>query len=688
MGRDGGVRGRIVRGVVGERLGTGRGWSWLLACALILVGAQACWGDGPPSTPAVVTATRAVGVPTAVSVTQVTATRAATAAPRATPSGGTTPATPSRPTITPTEPRLGLNPPDAPSRPGSPTLASPTPTIGGREATIAQVQGVGPKSPLVGQTVRVRGIVTADFQAAPAQGFFLQEPEPGTTERSTGIFVFQGDRPTPDVKLGDEVTAIGVVEEANDRTRLGVDRAASAVNVNSSGNRLPVPIELRPPAAEAEARAYFERYEGMLVTVPTAIVVGPTGVDGEFTVVRADMGVGRLFQGTPRGAGWRIAVGDGGGTRYELAVGDRVDGLVGPLDYDAGRYKIQQLPEPKLVVQAAERAVPVVAPAGPGEFTVASFDLGGLFDPLDTPGKADPCDRDVNGAICAERVTAADYALKRTKAGQAIRDVLGAPTLVAVQGVESLSVLNELAATPELAPYGYGAALLDGPDPRGSNVGLLYRRERVVVTHATQRNACTTLPLGFAADEGRCSARGDGMLDGHFLAARPPLIVALTVRGDVGRGERPLTLIVNHFAARGGTEPEGRELAARRAEEARLVAGIVNELLAADPAAAIMVVGDLNDFAASEPLRVLTTTTPLRDLAAEVPESARYSFIANGQSQVLDYILATPNLASALVALGYAHLAADYPAGLARQPSPWRVSEHDPPVARFRVGGE
>ena len=228
--------------------------------------------------------------------------------------------------------------------------------------------------------------------------------------------------------------------------------------------------------------------------------------------------------------------------------------------------------------------------------------------------------------------------------------------------------------------------LLDGLDPRGINVGLLYRRDRVTVTDTVQRNACTTADLGFGGGEARCSTKGDGVLDGYLVATRPPLVISLIVRDESGGVEQPLTLIVNHWKSKGGTDPAGQEFVSRRVAEAQLVAGIVNDLLAADPNAAIMVVGDLNDFVDSPPLRALTDTTPLRDLATINPAAGHYSYVYNGLSQFLDHILVTPNLRAALRSFAYAHLDADYPAGLAGQPTPYRVSDHDPPVARFRLG--
>lgn len=667
-----------------------RRWSPIAVWLLVLVFAQACLGQpsSPLPTPSATTSpaagsTSLSGAPTAQATTPTASTRnTATATPandQPTPTGRPEPQPAAQPTAT--SPRLGIDPPGTPTRPSPTPTASALPT--GREATIAQVQGTGNRSPLLVQTVRVvNAIVTADFQELPARGFFIQERNPSSQEASTGIFVYQGERATPDVKLGDEVTVVGVVRETFGRTELDISLAASGVTVVSSGNALPPPVELRPPPRSADAAIYFERYEGMLVTVPTAVVVGPTTRFGEFVVVRADTGVKRLFGGDPQGAGWRIAVDDASGVRYDVAVGDIVDGIVGPLDFTFGAFKVQHLPEPRLVITPLARINPSFPGASENEFTIASFNLENFFDPFDTPNKQDPCDRDSHGVPCAERVTPADYALKIIKAGQAIRNVLGAPTLVAVQEVESLDVLSTLADSPELAPLGYGAVLLEGVDPRGIDVGLLYRRDRVTIEHVSQRNACTTTNYGFTDLDARCSSRGDGIVDGYLLSARPPLVVSLTVARD---GEAfPMTLIITHFKSKSGTDPEGKEFVSRRTAEAQLVAAAVNDLLAADPNAAIAVVGDFNDFADSPPLLALTSTAPLQNLTPQVPQADRYSYIYNGLSQVLDHVLVTARLRPLLIRVTFVHLDADYPQSLAGQPTPNHVSDHDPPLVRFR----
>jgi hypothetical protein len=333
--------------------------SLLVTCLIVLLGSVACWG-GPPAPPLAATAIppRTVtpsGSPATPSTATIARTAAATATapPRPT---DTTPATPIAPTPAPTEPRLDLNPPGTSARPRITPTAIPTPSLSGREATIGQVQGTEQNSPLLGEVVRVKGIVTANFQETPTRGFYMQEGELPRTTASTGIQVAQGEHPTPEVKVGDEVTVVGIVIERNSGTILDISRVGSGLIVTSSGNPLPPPIELRPPVNESDARRYLTQYEGMLVSVPRAVVSTATDESGSFVVVRAD-GVG------PRTTG-ALTIGAAGGTRYNVAIGEVLDGIIGPLDRQGDRFIIQQLPEQRLVIGPIPPATPSRTPAG------------------------------------------------------------------------------------------------------------------------------------------------------------------------------------------------------------------------------------------------------------------------------------------------------------------------------------
>lgn len=338
--------------------------SLLVTCLVVAFGSVACWG-GPPAPPLAATSmppsTLTASGGTATTGTAIASQTAVIAtATRALPTS-TAPMTPPAPTPAPIEPRLDLNPPGTPPHPRITPTAIPTPSLNGREATISQVQGTELNSPLLGEVVRVKGIVTANFQETPTRNFYMQEGEVPRTAASTGIQVAQGDHPTPEVKVGDEVTVVGIVIERNSGTVLDISRVGSGLIVTSSGNPLPPPIELRPPASESEARRYLTQYEGMLVSVPRAVATGATDENGNFVVVRAD-------GGAPRATG-ALTIGAASGTRYVVASGEMIDGIIGPLERQGDRFIIQQLPEQRLIISPPLPDTPAV-PATPSRIPV------------------------------------------------------------------------------------------------------------------------------------------------------------------------------------------------------------------------------------------------------------------------------------------------------------------------------
>lgn len=149
---------------------------------------------------------------------------------------------------------------------------------------IAAVQGAGDATPLAGQTVRVEGVVTGDYQGTgQLGGFFLQDATPdGDPATSDGLFAFTS---TP-AAAGDRVLVTGRAVEFNGLTELS---PVTAVDVCGTGAIAPAPVDL-PGAA-------FEPLENVAVTFPeplTATEHFQLGRFGEVTV-SAD---GRLFQPT------------------------------------------------------------------------------------------------------------------------------------------------------------------------------------------------------------------------------------------------------------------------------------------------------------------------------------------------------------------------------------------------------
>jgi len=142
-------------------------------------------------------------------------------------------------------------------------------------------------SPLVGQTVTVEAIVTADFQeglagaAGDLDGFYIQEEAIDydmSDLTSEGIFIFEGqDNLVLDVNVGDLVEVTGVVGENFGQTQI----TATEITFKSAGNMLPAATTVTFPVATAyltddstpEYVANLEAYEGMLVNVPQDMIV-------------------------------------------------------------------------------------------------------------------------------------------------------------------------------------------------------------------------------------------------------------------------------------------------------------------------------------------------------------------------------------------------------------------------------
>ena len=101
---------------------------------------------------------------------------------------------------------------------------------GPEEKTIAEVQGTGDASPLVGEDVVVKGVVTAAYPAGGFYGFYLQTegtgPEPDPTGASDGIWVHQGSGALDaDAVIGNYVQVTGTVKEYFGLTELETDAA-------------------------------------------------------------------------------------------------------------------------------------------------------------------------------------------------------------------------------------------------------------------------------------------------------------------------------------------------------------------------------------------------------------------------------------------------------------------------------
>ena len=163
-------------------------------------------------------------------------------------------------------------------------------------------------SPLAGQIVAVRGIVTAKrFN----NGFFIQTPDAaaaleGDPMTSEGVFVFTSVAPSA-VNVGDEVIVTGTVAEftpsADPHQPPVTEIVTPTIAVQATGQPLPAAIALT--AADLSPTGgplQLERFEGMRVAPGMLTVVAPTsGSVNEPNGTGSNNGVFyTVFAGTPR----------------------------------------------------------------------------------------------------------------------------------------------------------------------------------------------------------------------------------------------------------------------------------------------------------------------------------------------------------------------------------------------------
>ncbi len=547
------------------------------------------------------------------------------------------------------------------------------PITAGDFPPIGHIQGDGNVSNFVNEVVTFTGVVTGRHEDRNTAGvtfytLFVQDipgREDGDPATSDAIAAFVA-RDKPQAQIGDYVVVSGQVIEFFDLTEISDENIT--VRVVSSGNPLPEPVVIDPPATdEAGLLAYYESLESMRVTLgdQPARVVGPTFSGCGFAVVRADTGLQRVVrQREEDPIGQIIPILNNSDVNCEtfphVKTGDDVLGLDGPLTYNFDQFKIVEQNPADLVVNAAPYPpLPTVPIPAAHQFSIISFNVENLFDGINDTGlDAEP------------KLTPEELALKQGKISAAIANLLHCPTLVGIQEVEKESLLLDLAAImTDPCGFTYTVTHLESADSRGIDLALLSDPRRVSVQSATLEQTCTLQDTGIEDNTADCG------LAKSPLFSRPPLRVNLTL------DSQPMTIYINHFKSKRG---DALGTLGERLEQAQHVEALVAEQLATDPDAWIIVMGDMNDYEDSPPLRILTQSGILSNILSLVPEAERYSYVFSGASQLIDALLVTPALQAGLASVMIVHTNADYPDVLGDDlNSPYKATDHDIPYAIF-----
>ena len=499
---------------------------------------------------------------------------------------------------------------------------------------IHRVQGTGLFSPLEGQEVTLRGVVTGKTR----KGFFLQDPEGDVhAPISHGLFVFERGRGPA---AGSLVEVRGRVvdylpdEDARPTTQL---KEYETRVLQERGPRIE-PVWLTAETVLVEhnrLREFLNHLEGMLVGVPAgAIFVAPSNPFGDYVLLPPGADLPRTQAGgvlidpeVPERwlPGFRLL-------DYDVAprvnVGAQLlEPVVGPLNFRVASFQIAAAGGVR--VQPVEPKPQRTSLKGMGaRVTVLTLNGFNLDAQREDPAEVHDPRRDVDDDVGDGRFGGLAQAIVRDAAApdivalQEIQDDDGAELSTVVSAgrtLECLVAAVRRAGGPtyrwlDLAPE-EGA---DGGQP-GGNI----------------RNAFLFNPERLGLVEGSLKRLGES--HSAFESSRKPLVARFALAGGRGR----LEVINVHLASKrhqqGLFAPERPGFDPRlavRVEQAQLI----GEHLAALRAQGVdyYVTGDFNDYEFSATLRTLKGDHSM-NLVELLPPALRFDYNHRGLSQALTH---------------------------------------------------
>ncbi|MBE4736188.1 MULTISPECIES: endonuclease/exonuclease/phosphatase family protein [Streptomyces] len=570
---------------------------------------------------------------------------------------------------------------------------------------IHDIQGTTRTSPLAGQQVTgVEGIVTG-VRTYGSRGFWIQDTkadaDPATSE---GVFVFTSSRPT--VSVGDAVTVAGTVSEfvpggTSSGNQSVTQITRPTITVVSTGNAVPaatvvnarsVPSRYAPTGDTAAggsvngltlapatyALDYYESLEGMNVQVADARVVGATDPFTELWVTvkpreNADRRGGTVYGSYTSQNTGRLQIQSLGAVADfpKANVGDVLKGTTaGPLDYNQfGGYTLVAGRLGTLEQGGLERET--TRKQGRGELAVATYNVENL-DPSDA-SFADHAAAIVHHLQSPDIVTLEE-----------IQDNNGATNDGTVAADQTVKKLIEAISAAGGPTYDWRSIdpvnLADGGEP-GGNIRqvFLFNPERVSFTDRAGGDATTAVGVTKAYGKARLTV-SPGRIDPANAAwtnSRKPLVGEFSFRG------KSVFVIANHFASKGGDQslhsefqPPKRSSETQRHLQATAVNTFVKEILAKERNADVIALGDINDFEFSKTAELLEDDGALWSAVKSLPRSERYSYVFQGNTQVLDQILISPSIRrSCDFTYDSVHTNAEFHD---------QISDHDPQVLRFK----
>ena len=581
---------------------------------------------------------------------------------------------------------------------------------------IHDIQGAGHTSPFAGQSVEnVEGVVTYTFQLNGSTYYHIQTPDElvdNDMHTSEGIILYSGRNSWP-IEVGDLVEVSGEVSEYaidgfSDRqqtdlkgTQINVrDDQGGKVVVIEEDVALPKPIiidENNLPTEhidsdgltvfnpEVDAIDFWESLEGMRVQVGDVKAVAPQE-HGDIITVLENAPTNSLHGGVlleehnqnPNRIQFRLEP-NGPARDFEVATGDKFAGpITGVVGYSFQNFKIYTSLNEMTAAHSKGAATPekTTIVKKDDELTIASYNLENFSNNTSE--------------------TSAD---KAQKLARAFASDMQSPDIIGVTEVqdnngekagdskanESYERLINAIVNAGGAKYEYvnidPVNNQDGGAPNANiRVGFLYNPDRVTLTEGMVAGDATTA-VGY--EDGKLT-HNPGRIDptnAAFRSSRKPLAAQFDFQGE------NVIIIANHWNSKtgdtplfGSTQPPVYKSETQRHQIANVVNDFVEDIKTKNPDANIVSVGDFNDFQFSESLKIHEGDV-MTNMINKVETSDRYTYLYQGNSQVLDHILVSNNLANQ-TEIDILHINADFTdmAG--------RASDHDPVMVQIDLSKE
>lgn len=637
---------------------------------------------------------------------------------------------------TPTPQGSGGGSTPTPTPTATPT-ATPTPTpTNAPTVTIAEIQGTGDASPLVGQTVTTSGVVTARYPSGGYNGYVIQTPGTGgaidlaTHTASDAVFVYSSAS-VGNVAIGDHVQITGAVSEFNGLTELTPTSAATVTQLPAAAAPTAAAVAFPREAAQRES------LESMLIAPQGDYTITDTYDLNSYGSIGLAVGTSPLLTPTeiarPGTAAYTAAVADNTARGVILDDGASINFLgstankaiplpyltidnpirVGAattftapviLDYRNSAWSFQ--PTQQLTAENAAAVQPATfantreaAPeAVGGDIAIASFNVLNYFPTTgdSLSGCSYYTDRAGNpvtvnsGCDARGAANADDLERQQAKIVTAINS-LGA-SVVSLEEIENSAKFGK--------PRDFALATLTDAlnAAAGSEVWAYVASPSVLPALASE----DVIRTAFIYKKATVEPVGESVIlndDVAFSNARKPLAQEFRLVGDAST---EFLAIVNHFKSKGSgsgadadqNDGQGASNASRVAQANALVA-FAEQLETEKATDLVYLLGDFNAYTQEDPIRVLVDA----GFVDQGSKDGKYSYSFDGAVGSLDHVFAsaagdakvtgvdTWNINSGeSVALEYSRY--NYNATLFYDTSAYRSSDHDPVVVGLALAAD